>query len=325
MRVVWLIFVGLLVAMLLVLPRLNRSAVLPLAAAPPTAAPAAGSPAAPPEARPASLAVRPTVPATDARADSIVAFGLAQQGTPYVYAGASPLTGFDCSGFIMYTFARFGVAVPHATALLINAGRPVARTQAQPADIVVFTGTDTTSSEPGHAGIVLSARGEVPLRFVHASSARRESGVKVSQVEGTDYERRFLQVRRVLGPDEATTPRPKTTTAARRAGSIAALSPRPVAVKPGPSPAAAPNVLPLRRKVRPAVPKKRTVKAAAKKAVAKKPVKKKAVKPGVKSKPAKKPAKKAAPVVRRKAVSKAPRATPAKPKARPASRKRAPH
>jgi len=51
---------------------------------------------------------------------------------------------------------------------------------------------------PGHAGIVITRPGEVPMRFVHASSARRESGVKISQVEGTDYERRFMQVRRVL-------------------------------------------------------------------------------------------------------------------------------
>jgi cell wall-associated NlpC family hydrolase len=134
------------------------------------------------------------------RADSIVAFGLAQRGTPYRYAGTSPLTGFDCSGFIMYTFARFGVPVPHSTALLIDVGRPVPRAEAQPGDIVVFTGTATTSTTPGHAGIVVSGRGEVPLRFVHASSARREPGVKVSQVEGTDYERRFMQVRRVLEP-----------------------------------------------------------------------------------------------------------------------------
>ena len=37
-----------------------------------------------------------------------------------------------------------------------------------------------------------------PLRFIHSSSARREPGVKVSQVEGTDYERRFMGIRRVL-------------------------------------------------------------------------------------------------------------------------------
>ena len=189
MRVVWLVFGSLMVLMALVLPRLNQPAG-------PVPQPGAAYSPALPVARTALLSAPLTHQA--ARADSIVAFGLAQQGTPYVYAGTSPLTGFDCSGFILYTFAHFGVVVPHSTALLIDVGRPVARAEAQPGDIVVFTGTAPTSTTPGHAGIVISQRGEVPLRFVHASSSRREPFVKVSQVEATDYERRFMQVRRVL-------------------------------------------------------------------------------------------------------------------------------
>ena len=228
MRFVWLAFVGLIAAMAIVLPRLHRpantSATAPQAAFAALRTPAAG----------------PSV-----RADSIVAFGLAQRGTPYVYAGTSPLTGFDCSGFIMFTFAHFGVPVPHSTALLIDVGRPVARTEAQPGDIVVFTGTAPTSTTPGHAGIVVSKRGEVPLRFVHASSARRESGVKVSQVEDTDYERRFMQVRRVLGPGEVAAARPAPAALPRRTvlAPVAALPNRAVAVEPVPS-NAPPAVLP---------------------------------------------------------------------------------
>jgi cell wall-associated NlpC family hydrolase len=141
---------------------------------------------------------RPALAPPAPRADSLVRFALTQIGTNYCYAGTSPSTGFDCSGFVQYVFTRFGVAVPHSTALLINAGRPVARAQARPGDIVVFTGTAAGSTTPGHAGIVISAVGETPLRFVHSSSAKRESGVKISQVEGSGYERRFMQVRRVL-------------------------------------------------------------------------------------------------------------------------------
>jgi hypothetical protein len=147
-----------------------------------------------------------------------------------VWGGTNPATGFDCSGFITYVFGHYGVATPHATALLIDAGRPVPRTQAQPGDIVVFTGTAEGSTTPGHAGIVISALGETPLRFVHASSARRESGVKISQVENSGYERRFMQVRRVLDGEGASagalatsrpaaTPRPAT----RPADAVAAL------------------------------------------------------------------------------------------------------
>jgi len=186
MRFIWLVFGGLLAAILAGGWLYQRPAP-PLAAVPRPALPLLAVA----ERRPA-----PTPPAP--RADSLVRFALAQIGTNYCYAGTSPSTGFDCSGFVQYVFTRFGVAVPHSTAQLISAGRPVPRAQARPGDIVVFTGTAAGSTTPGHAGIVISAAGEVPLRFVHSSSAKKESGVKISQVEGSGYERRFMQVRRVI-------------------------------------------------------------------------------------------------------------------------------
>ncbi|TGE24520.1 NlpC/P60 family protein [Hymenobacter aquaticus] len=136
-------------------------------------------------------------PAELSRADSLIEFAMRQLGSPYTYAGTTPTGGFDCSGFLLYVYGHFGVSVPHSTALLIDTGRPVAREQARRGDMVIFTGTAATSTTPGHAGIIISLPGQ-PLRFIHSSSARRESGVKVSQVEGTDYERRFMGIRRVL-------------------------------------------------------------------------------------------------------------------------------
>ena len=150
----------------------------------------------PPPAR--QLANRPQLRPAAPRPDSLIRFALRQLGSPYLYAGMSPVSGFDCSGFVSYVFGHFGVPTPHSTALLIEVGQPVPRAEARPGDIVVFTGTAATSTTPGHAGIVISALGETPLRFVHASSAARASGVKISQVEGSGYERRFMQVRRVL-------------------------------------------------------------------------------------------------------------------------------
>ena len=253
MRYIWIIFGVLFVAMLAVLPRLVHH----------SRPPAAGQvPAQQVAYSPAGLA--PAGQADLARADSIAAFGLAQRGTPYVWAGTSPLTGFDCSGFIMYTFAHFGVPVPHSTALLIDVGRPVARAEAQPGDIVVFTGTDPTSTTPGHAGIVISRRSESPLRFVHASSSRREPFVKVSQVENSDYERRFMQVRRVLGPGtgllataRAKLPIATPVAAVPPAVPVATLPPHKVAVAVKEAPVAAlPKVLPQRPASRHALARK---------------------------------------------------------------------
>ncbi|MFD2720236.1 C40 family peptidase [Hymenobacter monticola] len=274
MRFIWMAFAGLVALMVLVLPRLGHRAAQPKAVQAPPATTSTF----------ASLREGPR-PGLAARADSVVAFGLAQRGTPYVYAGTSPLTGFDCSGFIMYTFARFGVAVPHSTALLIDVGRPVPRAEAQPGDIVVFTGTASTSSTPGHAGIVISRRGEVPLRFVHASSSRREPFVKVNQVENSDYERRFMQVRRVLGTNEVATARPRPEPTTPRKAAVAAL---PVPAVPVEAPEtvvapALPQKLPTKKSARPTASttsRKRTAarKPAARKATvaAKAPTKKKA-------------------------------------------------
>ena len=241
MRYIWMIFGVLLVAMLAVLPRLGHHRASPAAEKVPVA-----------QASYSPTGLAPSARADLARADSIVAFGLAQRGTPYVWAGTSPLTGFDCSGFIMYTFAHFGVPIPHSTSLLIDVGRPVARAEAQPGDIVVFTGTAQTSTTPGHAGIVISRRGELPLRFVHASSSRREPFVKVSQVEDSDYERRFMQVRRVLGPGtgvvataRAKAPAAPPAASVRPTSPVVALPARTVAVEETAVPVAPlPKVLP---------------------------------------------------------------------------------
>ena len=234
MRSIWLIFGGLLLSLLGLGFYLSR--------------PAAGPAARQPQPAPTAIFVserRASPVATGlARPDSIVRFALRQVGIPYLYAGSSPATGFDCSGFLQYVFGHFGVATPHSTALLIDAGQPVPRAQAQPGDIVVFTGTAEGSTTPGHAGIVISARGETPLRFVHASSARRESGVKISQVENSGYERRFMQVRRVLNGGVL-----------RAAPAPAPLASRPDAPAHAPAhPASAVAALPAARPALPAAP-----------------------------------------------------------------------
>ncbi|MCC2544972.1 C40 family peptidase [Hymenobacter sp. BT175] len=206
MRYVWIAFLGLATLLLGLLgwQRL-RPAAEPAAGvvesspvSPVSMAPAAQTqtPVSPPAKRRPKVAVwAPSRPVP--RADSLITFAIGQIGAGYTYAGTTPEGGFDCSGFLMYVYNRFGVSVPHSTALLINTGRPVPREHARKGDIVVFTGTSTTSTTPGHAGIVITDPGE-PIRFIHSSSARKESGVKISKVEGTDYERRFMAVRRVL-------------------------------------------------------------------------------------------------------------------------------
>jgi len=59
-------------------------------------------------------------------------------GIPYVWAGATPSGGFDCSGLVLYVYAKFGVVFPHGATMQAHMGKPVSMAQAQPADLVFF-------------------------------------------------------------------------------------------------------------------------------------------------------------------------------------------
>ncbi|GGG01588.1 hypothetical protein GCM10011323_03080 [Pontibacter amylolyticus] len=126
-------------------------------------------------------------------ADELVTYALTLMGTPYKYGGTSD-SGFDCSGFTSHVYQEFGVPVTRSSTTQSEDGRSVSRDEARPGDLVIFTGTNPQVREPGHVGIVISEPGDT-ISFVHSSS---NGGVKISQVEGTGYDVRFLDVRRVL-------------------------------------------------------------------------------------------------------------------------------
>jgi len=59
-------------------------------------------------------------------------------GIPYVWAGATPSGGFDCSGLVLYVYAKFGVSFPHGATMQAHMGTPVPFGQMEPADLVFF-------------------------------------------------------------------------------------------------------------------------------------------------------------------------------------------
>lgn len=128
-----------------------------------------------------------------APSDELIAYAVSLIGSPYIYGGTSS-RGFDCSGFTSHVFQEFGIPVTRSSTTQSQDGIPVEREEAQAGDLVVFTGTNPGVREPGHVGIVISEPGDT-ITFVHSSS---NGGVKISQVEGTGYERRFLGIRRVM-------------------------------------------------------------------------------------------------------------------------------
>jgi cell wall-associated NlpC family hydrolase len=117
-------------------------------AVPPAGAPAAGS--APATGSPPNVAV-PGAP--DA---AVVAVAGQFLGTPYVWGGASPATGFDCSGLTQWSYRQVGVALPRTAQQQYDATARVGRDQLRPGDLVFFARTyDDPTDVVTHVGIYL--------------------------------------------------------------------------------------------------------------------------------------------------------------------------
>jgi cell wall-associated NlpC family hydrolase len=90
--------------------------------------------AAPPPPPPA-----PTI-ASSSVAQTALKIALAQVGKPYAWAGAGP-SSFDCSGLVVYAFARAGHSgLPHYSGDLARVGVAVSLVSIRPGDIVAWPG-----------------------------------------------------------------------------------------------------------------------------------------------------------------------------------------
>ncbi|HKW46978.1 MAG TPA: C40 family peptidase [Gemmatimonadaceae bacterium] len=89
-------------------------------------------------------------------------------GTPYRYGGTSPITGFDCSGFVQYVFARNAVRLPRTSRQQAKVGVALSRNwrSLRPGDLVMFA----ERGEPISHVAIYAGRN----RIIHASASGGE-------------------------------------------------------------------------------------------------------------------------------------------------------
>lgn len=110
-------------------------------------------------------------------------------GVPYRFGGTSPLTGFDCSGFVGKVFAdALGFGMPRTAAEMAQMGEQVNRAELKPGDLVFF---NTMRRAFSHVGIYLGNN-----QFVHAPSSG--GVVRVEDMRINYWAARYDGARRVL-------------------------------------------------------------------------------------------------------------------------------
>lgn len=89
---------------------------------------------------------------------TVVTYSKMFLGLPYVNGGVTP-NGFDCSGFVQYVYAHFGIKLPRTTSEQVKVGVKVNQSDLKPGDIVFFG----TANNVYHDGIYIGGG-----RFIHS-------------------------------------------------------------------------------------------------------------------------------------------------------------
>ena len=126
-------------------------------------------------------------------ADSIISYANSFSGKRY-RRGGTGAKGFDCSGFTMIVYRKFGIKLPHTSAGQALVGYEVSLRNARKGDLILFRGRNMRSKRIGHVGIIITSKGE-PIQFIHSSSS---DGVRIDKADYPYYKKRYMKIVRIL-------------------------------------------------------------------------------------------------------------------------------
>ncbi|OIK11665.1 C40 family peptidase [Bacillus sp. MUM 13] len=120
--------------------------------------------------------------------EKVVQEGKKYIGVHYRYGGTTP-SGFDCSGFVGYTYRKAtGKILPRTASGIFSTGQYVSRSSLKKGDIVFFS---TIKSKRGasHTGIYIGGS-----KFIHASTSK---GVSIDSLKTSYWRAKFIGARRL--------------------------------------------------------------------------------------------------------------------------------
>ncbi len=100
---------------------------------------------------PSASAVAADVPAPSPFGAELAALAPKYLGVRYVYGGADPAYGFDCSGLVWYLAHVLGTNLPRTASGQFGVGTPISENELEPGDLVFFD----TEGYASHVGIYM--------------------------------------------------------------------------------------------------------------------------------------------------------------------------
>ena len=132
-----------------------------------------------------------TPAAASSKGQELANIALQYVGYSYVYGGASPRVGFDCSGLVQYACAQLGYSINRTASAQLQNGVTVSWDELAPGDLVFFKKPGSTTSKPvTHVGMYIGSG-----QFVHASDYG--VGVIVSNLSDAYYTTGYVSARRI--------------------------------------------------------------------------------------------------------------------------------
>ena len=116
----------------------------------------------------------------------ITSFAQTHLGITYKYAGKSPSTGFDCSGFTSFVMSKYGIKISSSSRDQALQGKAIDVSKVKPGDLIFFR---RSASEPiFHVSLVVS-NDKQGIKVVHSTTSR---GVIVDNITASKYWKPYI-------------------------------------------------------------------------------------------------------------------------------------